>query len=260
MDIWTLTNSTATGTNNIIATNGAAVNVICGAVTFCGALVATPVDATATAQATGTNPSLAVTVVSSGSYAVFGGFNNGTTINDTPRSQVNTIQSLFNNGGPSTMFAYIDGPFTSGSKTLSVTEPTSAAWTKAVMSIRPSTGTPIVLTLPPTAVTQTSFTGNGVLLSTAGFTLTEEGVCISTTPNPTTSDTCVTATGTPFTANFTGLAPATQYYARAYGKSSPGTDYGVNFPIMTIGPIAQFSNKGTGNAKLDLGSGAFLIK
>lgn len=260
MDIWTLTNSTMTGNNSIIVTNGASVNVICGAVTFCGVSLATPVDATATAQATGTNPSLAVTIISSGSYAIVGIFNNGTSFTDTPRSSVNTIQSLFNNGGPSTLAAYIDGPFQAGSTTMAFTEPTSGAWTKAIMSIKPSTGTPIIITKPPTSATSSSMVGNGILLSSSSFVVSSFGVCISTHPNSILSDTCVAGSGSPFSVNLTGLTPNTLYYVSAYATNSEGTDYGVTIPQVTGTKILISASPGSGNSKIMPGNGTISIR
>ena len=255
-DIWTLCNSTTTGSNSIVATNGAAVDVICGAVSLCNVNPNTPKGATATSQATGTNPNIAITLNSSGSWVLDGMFNNGTTLADSPRTSANVITSLFNAGGPSTDAGHFLGPLTSGSVTLSWTEPTSAAWTKIAMEIQASTGTPIVTTNPPTSITGTTATGNGVLLSSAGFSTTDTGVCYGTAVNPAIGGSCVSASNAQgaFTASITGLTAGTGYHIRAYATNSVGTDYGADIPFQAAPSKGRFITSGTGKLKIMAGN------
>lgn len=257
--IWSITNSTMSGSGTITATFGAAVDGYCDAVTYCGADDNSPSDAIATAQTTQTNPNIAVTVVSSGSAMVGSMFNNGTTL--VPNTgQSNIFNAQFNAGGPASTASQFQGFQQAGSQTLSWTQPTSAAWTKAIWSIKPSTGTPIPTTQNMTAVTQTSATGNGTILFWGGNTITAQGICYNTAGNPTTSDTCVTGSGTPFTASLTGLTPGQAYHARAYATNSEGTDYGIDVPFVTLAPKGLFANKGIGKTTADLGSASSVMR
>ena len=73
------------------------------------------------------------------------------------------------------------------------------------------------------------------VLSDGGATVTERGVCWSTSPNPTTSDShTVDGSGTgSFTSNVTGLLSGTIYYLRAYATNSVGTSYGDEISFTT---------------------------
>lgn len=259
MQIWTLSNSTTIGSANLVATFGGSVNGICASVSLCGVYDLTPVDASATAQATTANPTSTATVVSSGSWMVDGGFNNATTLAPCTTNK-NIVSSLFNNGGPSTFFSQFGGPFQAGSNTLSWQQPTSAAWTKALLSIRPSTGTPILTTQNVTNIGANSATGNGIVLSSGSFAITAQGICINTAGLPTTSDTCVSATGSPFTASLTGLLSNTAYHTRSYATNSIGTDYGDDIQFVTLAPKGIFATPGNGNTRATPGSGNISIR
>ena len=93
--------------------------------------------------------------------------------------------------------------------------------------------TATVTTTQATNISYTSATVGGNVTSDGGASVTERGVCYSTSANPTTSNTKVTSgTGTgSFTCNLTDLQDGTTYYARAYAVNSKGTAYGeeVNF-------------------------------
>jgi hypothetical protein len=105
-----------------------------------------------------------------------------------------------------------------------------------------------------TNITQTTATGGGNVTSDGGATVTERGICWSTSHNPTTSGSHAssgTGTGT-FTVNMTGLTAGTTYYVRAYAINSVDTTYGaeVSFttsqiPTYTIGVSANPTNGGT---------------
>lgn len=73
----------------------------------------------------------------------------------------------------------------------------------------------------------------------ASPSISERGVVISTSPNPTTSDTKVTASGTStgaYTTNLTGLSQSTQYYVRSYVIDTGETYYSdeITFTTRTI--------------------------
>jgi hypothetical protein len=68
----------------------------------------------------------------------------------------------------------------------------------------------------------------GTITSNGGESVTERGVCWSTTPTPTVDDN-ITSDGTgsgAFASDITGLTNGTTYYVRAYATNSKGTGYG----------------------------------
>lgn len=96
---------------------------------------------------------------------------------------------------------------------------------------------PTVTTSTPSNVTTNSATCGGNVTSDGGATVTERGVCYSTSPNPTTLSMtypCGSGTGV-FTCNLTGLYESTTYYVRAYAINSEGTAYGTQKSFTTSG-------------------------
>ena len=85
-------------------------------------------------------------------------------------------------------------------------------------------------------VTATTATCGGYVSDDGGATVTARGVCWSTSPNPTVSDSHTTdGTGTGgFTSNITGLTVNTTYYVRAYAINSEGTTYGNQVSFKTL--------------------------
>jgi sugar lactone lactonase YvrE len=96
--------------------------------------------------------------------------------------------------------------------------------------------------------TTTAQTGGVVTFNGQG-TITQNGVCYSTTDQtPTTSDPhtsdAVNTTGvaiTPFTSNLTGLTPNTKYYVRAYAINSAGVGYGAAVSFTTSSTVTGVS-------------------
>jgi hypothetical protein len=72
-------------------------------------------------------------------------------------------------------------------------------------------------------------TGAGNVTSDGGAAITERGIVVNTTGNPTTADplksTSAGTTGV-YTTSITGLTPGRFYYVRAYAINSAGTSYG----------------------------------
>lgn len=105
---------------------------------------------------------------------------------------------------------------------------------RSVRCVRDETSTS---TVPPTVTTDsvvnnstTSASFIGTVISAGGATVTERGVCWSTSPNPTIADNHIalgSGLGT-FTGTFGPLTPNTMYYVRAYATNSAGTGYGVS--------------------------------
>ena len=84
---------------------------------------------------------------------------------------------------------------------------------------------PVVSTNEVTKITDTKATSGGNISSDGGATVTERGVCWSTSQTPTITDNKTTdGTGTgSFTSAITGLTANKTYYVRAYATNSAGT-------------------------------------
>lgn len=92
-------------------------------------------------------------------------------------------------------------------------------------------------TTPAYSVSGNSAWSGGTITSDNGHTITQRGICYSTTNSaPTTSDSRVTdssgGTGA-FAAQMTGLSLNTTYYVRAYAVSDLGTGYGNTISFTT---------------------------
>lgn len=97
---------------------------------------------------------------------------------------------------------------------------------------------PTVTTIAVTNITINSATCGGNVASDGGSTITQRGICWSTSPNPTVNSNHafqnITGTGT-FSINIsTGLYPNTTYYVRAYAVNSVGTAYGNQVTFKTL--------------------------
>lgn len=115
---------------------------------------------------------------------------------------------------------------------------------------------PGVTTANVTNIGNNSATGGGNVVSDGGATVTECGICWSTSHNPTISGSHATGfiqsgTGS-FIVNMTNLTANTTYYVRAYAINSQGTGYGeeVEFktsqtPTYIVSVSANPSNGGT---------------
>ena len=86
-----------------------------------------------------------------------------------------------------------------------------------------------------TNITATSAVSGGNITSDGGATITERGICWSTSQYPTVSGSHTSmgnGTGS-YTATMTNLSPATTYYVRAYAINSVGTVYSSNQQSFT---------------------------
>lgn len=85
-------------------------------------------------------------------------------------------------------------------------------------------------------ITPTAAFSGGNVISNGGATVTQRGVCWSTSPNPTITNNKTTngsGNGT-FTSNLTGLTPNTVFHVRAYATNSSGTAYGNDVTFSTL--------------------------
>jgi uncharacterized protein (TIGR02145 family) len=95
---------------------------------------------------------------------------------------------------------------------------------------------PTLTTIAASAISTTSATSGGSISSDGGATVTARGVCWSTSPSPTTSNSKTTngAGIGSFTSSLTGLTAGTIYYVRAYATNSAGTSYGNEISFTTF--------------------------
>lgn len=128
---------------------------------------------------------------------------------------------------------------TAGSQTIGLTSPAGQEAAIGAIEIQGVAGAsaPTVTTEAVTNIAATTATGNGTVVADGGDTITERGVCWSTSLNPTTSDSKATSAGTAgsYTVSITGLTNGTLYHARAYAINSIGTSYGDD---VTFQPYA----------------------
>jgi hypothetical protein len=94
-----------------------------------------------------------------------------------------------------------------------------------------------------TAITSTTAVSGGKIPSEGGTTVTEWGVCWSTSSNPIITDQAIRlkidpridvfVADTTFTVNLTDLTHSTSYFVRAYAVNSAGTAYGNEVTFTT---------------------------
>lgn len=108
---------------------------------------------------------------------------------------------------------------------------------------------PTVTTTLITDIMQTIATGGGTVTSDGGATVTTRGVCWSTNPDPTLSDSHTAdggGTGS-FTSSLTGLTAATYYHVRAYATNSLGTSYGNEVTFFTLADLPTVTTNAVTN-------------
>ncbi len=97
-----------------------------------------------------------------------------------------------------------------------------------------------------TATAASALTNNSATVAgnATGTGITARGVCFATTQNPSILNSVANAgTGEGnFTANLSGLSPATLYYARAFATNAVGTSYGPQISFTTLTSQVQTVN------------------
>ena len=97
------------------------------------------------------------------------------------------------------------------------------------ISFSSATATPAAVTTSPVASVASTYAVSGGTVTNDGVSpITENGLCYSTSHDPTTeSDRTVNVPGNlTFSNNLTGLTPGTTYYVKAYAINSSDTVYG----------------------------------
>ncbi len=100
---------------------------------------------------------------------------------------------------------------------------------------------PSVQTGSVSSITTSSAVISGNVTSDGGATVTDRGICVSTSQNPTTSNSCYgggSGIGT-YSSTISSLSSSTTYYARAYAINSIGTAYGAQTSFTTETPTSS---------------------
>jgi hypothetical protein len=93
---------------------------------------------------------------------------------------------------------------------------------------------PIIESPVVNTITLTSAIGGGTITSDGGCAITERGICWSSFPSPTISNSkVICGATTTFTGSLTGLNPNYTYYVRAYAKNSSGVAYSSEVQFTT---------------------------
>ena len=132
---------------------------------------------------------------------------------------------------------------------------TSYGSTISFTTEEPSYSKPTVTTSSATNVTTSSATIGGNVTSDGGTTVTERGICYSTSSStPTTSNSKKTAGSGlgNFTVNLSNLSAGTKYYVRAYAINEIGTSYGSTISFTTE-QSSSTNNTENGHQYVDLG-------
>lgn len=103
-----------------------------------------------------------------------------------------------------------------------------------------------ITTSPIDSITSTSAICGGTISNSGGTTITQRGVCWSTSSNPSTADSMIIngAGAGSFTVNLDFLLPNTTYYVRAFAINSAGTAYGNELIFTTSIPSLGQSYQG----------------
>src|SRR5690606_34235384 len=90
-----------------------------------------------------------------------------------------------------------------------------------------------------------SATSGGNLIHDGGASVYNQGVCWSTSPQPTVNLHSKTTydpwSGTSFSSSLQGLNPVTKYYVRAYATNNQGTGYGEEVEVTTLPALATIT-------------------
>jgi hypothetical protein len=108
-----------------------------------------------------------------------------------------------------------------------------------------TTDIPSLSTTAAPLINSSSAVSGGNITSDRGAAITARGVCWSTSPNPTITDSKTNdgiGTGS-YSSFLTGLSPSTTYYVRAYATNAVGTAYGneISFTTMAVTGITRNS-------------------
>ncbi len=108
-----------------------------------------------------------------------------------------------------------------------------------------SSGAPTVTTNIASSITSNTALSGGTRIDDGGYYVIHNGVCWSTSPNPTIANnfTSQSQGSTSFISSITGLAPLTKYYVRAYATNTNSTGYGNEISFTTLSALPTLTTK-----------------
>lgn len=112
----------------------------------------------------------------------------------------------------------------------------------------------LISTAVPSNLGSTTVISGGIIATDGGLSVTQRGVCWSTSSGPTTAGSKLVDSSTgigSYTSSITGLTSGTTYYLRAYAITSSGTSYGeeVTFKTTSLATLTT-----TAGAVVDMNS------
>lgn len=120
----------------------------------------------------------------------------------------------------------------------------------------PNPSVPVLQTTTISNITSNSANSGGIITSEGTSTILSQGVCWSTSSNPTLDNSHTTdVAGSSYTSTISSLSSNTTYHVRAYATNSSGTGYGndlsfttqtiaaLTIPILTTSPIANITQQ-----------------
>jgi uncharacterized protein (TIGR02145 family) len=207
-----------------------------------------------TTTATGITPFAAT---SGGTITGDGGFSiisKGVAWSTSPNPTIN--DNFTNNGSGATSFQSVLTNLLPGTSYYYRAYATNTVGTGYGMSFSLTTnGLATITTTEISLVDNTSAICGGNITSNGGATVTERGICWSTSPNPTIDLITKVVNGSGggiFTSSISGLTPATTYYLRAYAINAAGTAYGNEISFVTQNVIGLIGTQIWSTNNLDV--------
>jgi uncharacterized protein (TIGR02145 family) len=154
------------------------------------------------------------------------------------------LDTTVNGSGTGAFTGIIEGlsPVTQYYARVYATNSNGTAYNDADLIFTTSTGTPKLVTTAVSAEASTSACSGGVITTDGGASISQKGICWSSSDMPTIEDdTSVCGSGSDaFISSLSGLLPNTAYNIRAYATNSAGTGYGNQLTFTTPAVVTDY--------------------